>query len=66
MTNLNEESNKKVLETIKNIVKPPTIITDGSQFPLYEKRLNRWSRICLLTKQSQFDLILYGIDPKTH
>ena len=34
------------------------MITDPSQFGLYEKRLKRWSRLTPLTKQQQFDLIL--------
>ena len=44
-------------DTIRNI-KPPDMITDPSQFVLYERRLNRWSRLCSLSKQLQFDLIL--------
>ena len=44
-------------ETIRNI-KPPNMITDPSQFQLYEKRLQRWSRLTSLSKQMQFDYIL--------
>ena len=49
-------------ETVKDL-KPPAMITEGSQFPMYEKRLKRWSRLSPLSKQTQFDLILNGIDP---
>ena len=49
-------------ETVKDL-KPPVMITDGSQYPMYEKRLKRWSRLSPLSKQTQFDLILNGIDP---
>ena len=47
-------------ETIRNI-KPPDMITDPSQFQLYEKRLLRWSRLTSLSKQMQFDYILSTI-----
>ena len=50
-------------ETVKDL-KPPAMITEASQYPMYEKRLKRWSRLSPLTKQTQFDLILNGIDPK--
>ena len=47
--------------TIKNL-KPPDMITDASQFTLYEKRLRRWSRLSSkLSHQTQFDLILTSI-----
>ena len=49
-------------ETVKDL-KPPAMITEGSQFPMYEKRLKRWSRLSPLSKQTQFDLILNVIDP---
>ena len=44
-------------DTIRNL-KPPEMITEGSQFSLYEKRLRRWSRLSSLSPQLQFDLIL--------
>ena len=47
-------------ETLKNI-KPPEMITDANQYPLYEKRLERWSRLCTLSNQTQFDLVLSSI-----
>ena len=47
-------------DTIRNL-KPPTMITDPSQFPLYEKKMKRWSRLCPLSPQLQFDLILTEI-----
>ena len=58
-----DEGTKEMLETMKGIVKPPVMITDGHQFPLHEERLYRWSRLCPPTKQHQFNLILNGIDP---
>ena len=46
-------------ETIRNgNIKPPNMITDPSQFQLYEKRLLRWSRLTSLSKQMQFDYVL--------
>ena len=48
-------------ETIKNL-KPPDMIADASQFPLYEKRLKRWSRLSSsLSLQTQFDVILSSV-----
>ena len=37
------------------------MITDPSQFTLYEKKLKRWSRLSPLPHQLQFDLILTEI-----
>ena len=37
------------------------MITDPSQFSLFEKRLKRWSRLSSLSPQMQFDLILSSI-----
>ena len=39
-------------------LKPPDMISEASQFSLYEKRLKRWSRLSSFSKQRQFDLIL--------
>ena len=47
-------------DTIRNL-KPPVMITDPSQFTLYEKKLKRWSRLSPLPHQLQFDLILTEI-----
>ena len=37
------------------------MITDPSQFSLYEKKMRRWSRLSNLSHQLQFDLILTQI-----
>ena len=42
-------------------LKPPDMITDPSQFSLYEKKMRRWSRLSNLSHQLQFDLILTQI-----
>ena len=48
-------------ETIKNL-KPPEMISEASQFPLYEKRLQRWSRLSSsLSHQTKSDLILSSV-----
>ena len=48
-------------DTIKNLI-PPDMITEASQFPLYEKRLKRWSRLSSsLSHQTKFDLILSSV-----
>ena len=54
---INSASTADEADTIRNL-KPPEMITEGSQFSLYEKRLRRWSRLSSLSPQLQFDLIL--------
>ena len=48
-------------EYIVKHVKPPDMISDSSEFKMYEKRLLRWSKITKLSKQEQVDLILSSI-----
>ena len=54
----------ETLETVKDL-KPSVMITEASQFLIYEKRLKRWLRLSPLTKQTQFDRILNGYRSKT-
>ena len=50
-----------ISEKISNL-KPPEMIKNASDYDVYKRRLQRWSRLSSLNPQSQFDLVMNSID----
>ena len=52
------QKDKKVQKGIHNAIKPPDFCLTKEELPLYERKLQRWSRSCGIPIEDQGDAIL--------
>ena len=62
MVNEDEKTGDIVNESKVKNMQPPDMIKDADDFFKYKKRLQRWSRLCSLSPQAQFDVVMNSID----
>ena len=62
MVNDDEKTGDIVNESKVKNMQPPDMIKDADDFFKYKKRLQRWSRLCSLSPQAQFDVVMNSID----
>ena len=46
----------------KQTYNPPDFINDASEYPEYERRLQRWSRITKVDKTQQAEVVVYHLE----